>query len=47
MGRRVLKDRYEPQAPLGGGSGSTTYLAQDSESAAQCVVRPSLSTSGW
>jgi len=39
MDRRVLKDRYELQAPLGGGSTSTTYLAQDSESDAQCVVK--------
>jgi len=35
----VLRDRYELIATLGGGSGSTTYLAVDSESAAQCVVK--------
>ncbi|HIN52020.1 MAG TPA: serine/threonine protein kinase [Gemmatimonadetes bacterium] len=39
MHRRVLKDRYELQDPLGGGSASTTYLAQDSELGARCVVK--------
>ncbi len=39
MDRRVLRDRYELIATLGGGSGSTTYLALDSESAARCVVK--------
>ena len=35
----MLRDRYELLATLGGGSGSTTYLALDSESTAQCVVK--------
>ena len=39
MDRRVLRDRYELLETLGGGSGSTTYLALDSESTAQCVVK--------
>jgi len=39
MDRRVLKDRYELQDPLGGGGASTTYLSQGSELGARCVVK--------
>ena len=39
MDRKVLRDRYELLETLGGGSGSITYLARDSQSTAQCVVK--------
>lgn len=39
MDKRMLRDRYKLGKILGRSSGSTTYLAMDSESSGQCVVK--------